>query len=101
MDVVPIPTYFSIGKHALPGSVQHKITESAGEVTDNLVFLGQFGVFEGTDYGVDKLIYRPSWSPYYRPGTQGWKCRRGLESGGLRSWIINSELTLQICNGHS
>ena len=39
--LVPIPTYFSIGKNALPGSVQHKITESGGEVTDNLVFLGQ------------------------------------------------------------
>ena len=38
---VPIPTYFSIGKNALPGSVQQKIGESGGEVTDNLVFLGQ------------------------------------------------------------
>ena len=39
--VVPVPTYFSIGKNALPGSVQQKIGESGGEVTDNLVFLGQ------------------------------------------------------------
>ena len=38
---VPVPTYFSIGKNALPGSVQQKIGESGGEVTDNLVFLGQ------------------------------------------------------------
>jgi hypothetical protein len=40
-DIVPVPTYFSIGKYALPGSVQQKIKESGGEVTDNLVFLGQ------------------------------------------------------------
>jgi hypothetical protein len=39
--VVPVPTYFSIGNKALPGSVQQKIGESGGEVTDNLVFLGQ------------------------------------------------------------
>jgi hypothetical protein len=38
---VPVPTYFSIGKNTLPGSVQQKIGESGGEVTDNLVFLGQ------------------------------------------------------------
>jgi hypothetical protein len=40
-EIVPVPTYFSIGKYALPGSVQQKIRESGGEVTDNLVFLGQ------------------------------------------------------------
>lgn len=38
---VPIPTYFSVGKYALPGSVQQKISESGGEVTDNLVYLGK------------------------------------------------------------
>ena len=38
--IVPVPTYFTIGKNALPGSVQQKIGESGGEVTDNLVFLG-------------------------------------------------------------
>jgi hypothetical protein len=37
---VPVPTYFSIGENPLPGSVQQKIGESGGEVTDNLVFLG-------------------------------------------------------------
>jgi hypothetical protein len=42
--IVPVPTYFSIGKNALPGSVQQKIGESGGEVTDNLVFLGQLAV---------------------------------------------------------
>ena len=39
--IVPVPTYFSFGKYALPGSIQQKIKESGGEVTDNLVFLGQ------------------------------------------------------------
>lgn len=41
LTVVPVPTYFSIGRNALPGSVQQKIGESGGEVTDNLVFLGE------------------------------------------------------------
>jgi hypothetical protein len=42
---VPVPTYFTIGKHTLPQSVQEKILSSGGEVTHNLVFLGGFSVF--------------------------------------------------------
>lgn len=52
--IVPVPTYFSIGKYALPGSVQQKIKESGGEVTDNLVFLGQLEVSGISHMGADK-----------------------------------------------
>jgi hypothetical protein len=55
--VVPVPTYFSIGRNALPGSIQQKIGESGGEVTDNLVFLGQLPPSDQSR----KLNIRTSW----------------------------------------
>ena len=39
--LVPVPTYFTLGKYALPKSVQEKMIATGGEVTDNLVFLGK------------------------------------------------------------
>ncbi|EIW72838.1 hypothetical protein TREMEDRAFT_59006 [Tremella mesenterica DSM 1558] len=43
-SVFPVPTYFTIGKYALPQSVKDKIEETGGEVVRNLVFLGKSGV---------------------------------------------------------
>ncbi|RPB08643.1 hypothetical protein P167DRAFT_560433 [Morchella conica CCBAS932] len=38
---VPLPTYFGLGRHSLPPSVREKIASSAGEVCENLFFLGK------------------------------------------------------------
>lgn len=40
---VPVPTYFTLGQHELPGSIQRRIEETGGEVVENLVFLGELG----------------------------------------------------------
>jgi hypothetical protein len=64
--VVPVPTYFSIGKNALPGSIQQKIGESGGEVTDNLVFLGQLDCI----YCGHKLNIRTRWYSVNCAGTE-------------------------------
>lgn len=39
-EVVPVPTYFTLGKNELPSKIQERIVESGGEVVNNLVFLG-------------------------------------------------------------
>ena len=39
--VVPVPTYFTIGKLPLPEVIQEKIQQSGGEVAPNLLFLGE------------------------------------------------------------
>jgi Protein similar to CwfJ C-terminus 1/Protein similar to CwfJ C-terminus 2 len=38
---VPLPTYFSLGKHPLPEAVIEKLEKDAGEVCENLYFLGK------------------------------------------------------------
>lgn len=38
---VPVPTYFTLGRNELPDSIKGKVGAGAGEVTDNLVFLGE------------------------------------------------------------
>jgi hypothetical protein len=38
---VPLPTYFSLGKHTLPEKVTFKLDASGGEVCSNLFFLGR------------------------------------------------------------
>lgn len=40
---VPVPTYFTLGRYELPGSIQRRIEETGGEVVENLVFLGELG----------------------------------------------------------
>lgn len=45
---VPLPTYFTVGDHALPEAVQEKI-ESAGEVCPNLNYLGRKGTLTTTE----------------------------------------------------
>jgi len=35
-----VPTYFTVGKYALPGAIRQMIQNSGGEVVENLVFLG-------------------------------------------------------------
>ncbi|KAK4686926.1 CWF19-like protein 1, partial [Tremellales sp. Uapishka_1] len=42
--VFPIPTYFTLGKNALPENITAKIIETGGEVVNNLVFLGKSNV---------------------------------------------------------
>ncbi|WVQ85626.1 hypothetical protein IAT38_007792 [Cryptococcus sp. DSM 104549] len=37
----PVPTYFTLGKSALPQSIREKVAETGGEVVQNLVFLGK------------------------------------------------------------
>jgi len=42
--VVPLPTYFTVGDHALPPSVQQKLeADTTGEVCSNLFYLGRKG----------------------------------------------------------
>lgn len=41
-QTVPVPTYFTLGKYALPENVEARIIETGGEVANNLVFLGRF-----------------------------------------------------------
>ncbi|KAI9824862.1 MAG: hypothetical protein M1832_001467 [Thelocarpon impressellum] len=38
---VPLPTYFTLGRHPLPQRVIDKLSSSAGEVCENLYFLGK------------------------------------------------------------
>ncbi|KAI9808918.1 MAG: hypothetical protein M1827_007143 [Pycnora praestabilis] len=38
---IPLPTYFSLGKHALPPRVIQKLESNAGELCSNLYFLGK------------------------------------------------------------
>jgi len=38
---VPLPTYFTVGKHALPQKVVDRLEEGTGEVCENLYFLGK------------------------------------------------------------
>lgn len=38
---VPVPTYFMLGERKLPSIVQAKVDKDAGEVTENLSYLGQ------------------------------------------------------------
>lgn len=38
---VPLPTYFTVGKHALPQKVIEGLEEGTGEVCENLYFLGK------------------------------------------------------------
>ena len=45
---VPIPTYFTVGDHAIPQAVQEKL-ESAGEVCTNLFYLGRKGTLTTTE----------------------------------------------------
>lgn len=40
---VPLPTYFSLGKNALPPNVIEKLEASTGEACENLFFLGKRG----------------------------------------------------------
>ncbi|WVF70938.1 hypothetical protein IAT40_005733 [Kwoniella sp. CBS 6097] len=37
----PVPTYFTVGKYAIPEAIQTRITKTGGEVTNNLVYLGK------------------------------------------------------------
>ncbi|OCF31893.1 nuclear protein [Kwoniella heveanensis BCC8398] len=37
----PVPTYFTVGKFAIPEAIQTQITKTGGEVTTNLVYLGK------------------------------------------------------------
>lgn len=39
-EAVPVPTYFTIGKYALPQTIQEKILSTGGQIAENLVFLG-------------------------------------------------------------
>ncbi|TXT04943.1 hypothetical protein VHUM_04026 [Vanrija humicola] len=41
---LPVPTYFTVGKHAFPKSVEDKLA-STPELAPNLVFIGKTGVF--------------------------------------------------------
>ncbi|MCJ1473408.1 hypothetical protein MMC13_002059 [Lambiella insularis] len=38
---IPLPTYFTVGSHALPRKVIHRLEEGTGEVCENLYFLGK------------------------------------------------------------
>lgn len=38
---VPLPTYFTVGSHALPPNVVDRLEEATGEVCENLYFLGK------------------------------------------------------------
>ncbi|KAK8865643.1 hypothetical protein IAR55_000788 [Kwoniella newhampshirensis] len=40
----PVPTYFTVGRYALPEDVISKIEKTGGEVANNLVFLGKSAV---------------------------------------------------------
>ncbi|WVR05612.1 hypothetical protein IAU60_002634 [Kwoniella sp. DSM 27419] len=42
--IFPVPTYFTVGKHALPETVRDRILETGGEVVNNLVYLGKSAV---------------------------------------------------------
>ncbi|MCJ1399402.1 hypothetical protein MMC11_002604 [Xylographa trunciseda] len=39
--LIPFPTYFSVGKHALPQKIIDRLEEGTGEVCPNLYFLGK------------------------------------------------------------
>ncbi|KJE04557.1 nuclear protein [Cryptococcus gattii NT-10] len=58
----PVPTYFTLGKNILPQSIQEKISETGGEVVDNLVFLGKSKVLT-TSQGLKIACIGGSYSP--------------------------------------
>merc|ERR1712225_181813 len=41
---VPVPTYFAMGNHALPSKVKERVQKTAGEVCENLTYLGRQSV---------------------------------------------------------
>lgn len=45
---VPLPTYFSVGNHALPATVAERL-ESSDEVVLNLIYVGRKGTFTTTE----------------------------------------------------
>ncbi|KAI5804562.1 CwfJ C-terminus 1-domain-containing protein-like protein [Geopyxis carbonaria] len=47
--VVPLPTYFTLGSSPLPPAVLEKIESNAGEVCENLFFLGKRGVLNTSE----------------------------------------------------
>lgn len=46
---VPLPIYFGLGRHSLPQSVREHLSSSAGEVCENLFFLGKKTVLNTSD----------------------------------------------------
>lgn len=56
-----MPTYFTLGKYALPESVQEKIVMSGGEVIDNLVFLGESSFPTQGDPPLDTALTSIPW----------------------------------------
>nr|ODO02602.1 nuclear protein [Cryptococcus depauperatus CBS 7855] len=57
-----VPTYFTLGKNALPPAIQDKIEITGGEVVDNLIFLGKSKVFV-TSQGLKIGCVGGSYSP--------------------------------------
>ncbi|WWC60538.1 uncharacterized protein I303_103112 [Kwoniella dejecticola CBS 10117] len=41
---LPVPTYFTVGKYALPEAIQEQISRTGGEIANNLVYLGKSSV---------------------------------------------------------
>jgi hypothetical protein len=81
-DIVPIPTYFTLGKYPLPESLQAKVSETGGEVVNNLVFLGEEGVMS------ERMAYsrrnRKICCPHHGTGPQDRMCRRSIRSRIVR-----------------
>ncbi|KAI9835281.1 MAG: hypothetical protein M1819_002425 [Sarea resinae] len=95
---IPLPTYFSLGSHALPEAVIKKLESSAGELCDNLYFLGKRttiktsegvrivslgGTLDNTASGVSKDKYTPSYT------TDDAKALRGANTADIlltNSW---------------